>query len=524
MDNSKNMSNNINHKPRIGKGLINMLMFQMYGDEKLIYREYIQNARDAINDAVKEGLLEDITAGCISITINPTNKSIEIRDNGTGISVSKVESVLLNIADSNKDGETSAGQFGIGRLVGGYFCKKLSFKTSFYGEDCASEIIFDIDKIKAILNDDNNDDDATEVISKSTSLNLFDENKDEHYFIVTLKDVDDQEYPTLLHQEKISEYLKEVAPIDYSAQFKNQLINTSVYNDYKDLQNNIGYFKISVNGYFIEKRYGLKIKGTDDVINSLEYFSLKDENYGLLAWGWFALTDFTKAIPASDDNSHFRLRKHNIQVGDKDMLSSFFPEKRGNKYFYGEIHIVNPKIKLNSARDGLAPTPEGECLKRKIAERFRELHDLYYFANKTKNAVKLYNEAYDKLHSGKLTSDSEIKNATEELKKAENNINSISKKASNDSATKKVFDSYKQQINNIDSLKHPNLHKTTNTTNNGRQTKIDTEDPFEELIDKYSKENIKLIRKICELYMKNCPTSNHKLIEELQKKVLKELL
>lgn len=41
------------HKSRIGKGLINMLMFQMYGDEKLIYREYVQNARDAINDAVK---------------------------------------------------------------------------------------------------------------------------------------------------------------------------------------------------------------------------------------------------------------------------------------------------------------------------------------------------------------------------------------------------------------------------------------------------------------------------------------
>ena len=54
----------------------------------------------------------------------------------------------MNIADSEKDGENSAGQFGIGRLVGGYFCKKLTFKTSYKGEDCASEIIFDIDKIK----------------------------------------------------------------------------------------------------------------------------------------------------------------------------------------------------------------------------------------------------------------------------------------------------------------------------------------------------------------------------------------
>lgn len=524
MDNSKVMSNNINHKPRIGKGLINMLMFQMYGDEKLIYREYIQNARDAINDAVKEGLLEDITSGCISITINPTNKFIKIRDNGTGISVSKVESVLLNIADSNKDGETSAGQFGIGRLVGGYFCKELSFKTSFYGEDCASEIIFDIDKIKSILNDDNNDDDATEVISKSTSLNLFEENKNEHYFEVTLRDVDDKEYPTLLDQEKIYDYLKEVAPVDYSAQFKNQLINTSVNNEYKELQNNVGHFKISVNGCFIEKGYGLRIKGTDDVINSLEYFSLQDESYGLLAWGWFALTDFTKAIPTSDDNSHFRLRKHNIQVGDKDMLSPFFPEKRGNKYFYGEIHIVNSRVKLNSARDGLAPTPEGECLKRKIKEQFHKLHYLYHLANKTKNAVKQYNEAYEKCYGIEL-SDSDIKTAKVELEKAENTINAIAKKVSSDSASKKVFDSYTQKIKNTE-----NLDKKTNTTsiveNSGRgvQTEIEIDDPFYDLSKKYSKEQVKLIRKICDSYKNNCPPSNRKLINELQLKVLKELL
>jgi hypothetical protein len=62
------------HKSRIGKGLINMLMFQMYGDEKLIYREYVQNARDAINDAVNHGILGAITDGRISITIN-TNSS-----------------------------------------------------------------------------------------------------------------------------------------------------------------------------------------------------------------------------------------------------------------------------------------------------------------------------------------------------------------------------------------------------------------------------------------------------------------
>ena len=163
------------HKSRIGKGLINMLMFQMYGDEKLIYREYVQNARDAINDAVNHGILGAITDGRISITIDSAKRFIEIRDNGIGIPVERVESVLLDIADSNKDGESSAGQFGIGRLVGGYFCKKLSFRTTYKGEEFASEIVFDIDKIKAILNDENDKRDATDVIDSASSRNLYDE-------------------------------------------------------------------------------------------------------------------------------------------------------------------------------------------------------------------------------------------------------------------------------------------------------------------------------------------------------------
>ena len=290
------------HKSRIGKGLINMLMFQMYGDEKLIYREYVQNARDAINDAVNHGILGAITDGRISITIDSAKRFIEIRDNGIGIPVERVESVLLDIADSDKDGESSAGQFGIGRLVGGYFCKKLSFKTTYKGEELASEIVFDIDKIKAILNDENDKRDATDVIDSASSRNLYDENKDDHYFIVTLYDIDLQ-YPSLLSKDIIADYLREVAPVDYSAQFRNQLIMTSVSGEYEDLQKNVGHFPISINGTAIEKRYGLRVVGTNDIINGLEYFSLKDDTYGLLAWGWYALTDFTKAIPVSDTNT-----------------------------------------------------------------------------------------------------------------------------------------------------------------------------------------------------------------------------
>ena len=85
------------YKSRIGKNLIKMVMFQMYGDSKLIYREYIQNSRDAINEAVKLGILDKVTAGRIVVTIDRENRKIEICDNGTGISVNRAESLLLNI-------------------------------------------------------------------------------------------------------------------------------------------------------------------------------------------------------------------------------------------------------------------------------------------------------------------------------------------------------------------------------------------------------------------------------------------
>lgn len=72
------------HKSRIGKGLINMLMFQMYGDEKLIYREYVQNARDAINDAVNHGILGAITMGRVFRCTKEYSRSSTVRcDNAT---------------------------------------------------------------------------------------------------------------------------------------------------------------------------------------------------------------------------------------------------------------------------------------------------------------------------------------------------------------------------------------------------------------------------------------------------------
>jgi molecular chaperone HtpG len=506
------------HKSKVGKNLISMLMFQMYGDSKLIYREYIQNSRDAINDAVQSGVLSKITDGRISITINKTDKIITIEDNGTGVSIDKVEPVLLDIADSSKDGETSAGQFGIGRLVGGYFCKKLSFKTSFKGENKASEIVFDIDKIKNILDDDSDHSTATEVIDKTTDLKLYEEEASKHYFIVTLENIH-PDYPELLDECVISDYLKEVAPVDYSVPFKNQLVDTCVHDEYRDLHQKVGFFQISVNnGISLKKKYGLKIEGTGDDILRLEYFKFEDEKYGLLAWGWYANTPFSKQIPVSDKNSCFRLRKHNIQVGDANILTQYFPknETRGNKYFYGEIHIVNPKIKLNSARDGLAPTPESEKLKSFIRDKFDELVKLYHLANEIKNVVRDINtiEKEEKLTPEKQ----EEKNIVlDKLYRKEKSKNAQSV------AAKQVIEHYKQQViaSSIETGSDmPQSDKSNIVSTNNL---LKPTDPYESLKEVMSNSDIEITKRIFDLLFAYCPKRHRDLLEELRKKVVKDL-
>ena len=519
------------HKARIGKGLINMLMFQMYGDCKLIYREYIQNARDAINDAVRCGILEDITQGGISIYINDVGREITITDNGTGISIDRVEEVLLDIADSDKDGETSAGQFGIGRLVGGYFCKKLSFKTSFKGEPFASEIIFDIDQIKEILADETNKCEAVEVIDIATEKDIFDEDPDEHYFRVTMSGVD-SDYPDLLDKKAIIEYLQEVAPVDYSDAFYNHLIDTSIPDEYVPLQDKVGHFQIYVNNEVLRKRYGLRIEGTGDRINELEFFKLSDEKFGLLAWGWYAITDFTKAIPISDHNSRFRLRKHNIQVGDADMLTPLFPknESRGNKYFYGEIHIENQKIKLNSARDGIAPTPQSEALKVQLRDFFDQLVKLYHLANTMKKATERVVEAIERVNS---PDDTDFVGAQVQLKEASRKIEAIEEsKNAQSRAAQKVINSYKTKISEAENQAPQSTSepcekeaeiKTVVPPQVVAQPKVEANDMYAPLVDKYNKAEVALIKKVLKVLAESCPSQYQKLVGELTRKTIKQL-
>ena len=85
----------------IGKYTLESLTNGMYASPLDLYREYIQNAVDSIDEAIEKELIGS-TQGKIDIVIDEENDSIVIRDNGTGIPVIRAVQMLVDIGNSKK--------------------------------------------------------------------------------------------------------------------------------------------------------------------------------------------------------------------------------------------------------------------------------------------------------------------------------------------------------------------------------------------------------------------------------------
>lgn len=396
------------HQTKIGKHLIEMLMFNLYADNRVIYREYVQNASDSIQLAIKQGILTPEDA---HITVHIEMGKISIEDNGTGISVNDSERILKDIANSQKD-ESQAGRFGIGRLSGGGYCRTLIFETTQKGENQKSVLSFNVDNIRQIINDPDHQPSASEIIDENTTFRVENEDTDLHYFKVTLKGVLPEYANIICNEQLVTDYLREVAPIKFEASFKHNILDCEIDNEenaeVRDYYNNLDCITLTVNNKLdIRKPYKSKIQSAkNDKIEHVRFFVIKDAQYGDLAWGWAGITPFSEVIKEPDDNAvvGFRLRLHNILIGTKNHFDEqrVFKQSRSNKYFVGEVHVINKNIKPTPQRDDLAPSKETICFYDGIRKLFcDEFERIYQSANNLKVALNKFNEgriSIDELH------------------------------------------------------------------------------------------------------------------------------
>ena len=70
----------------IGKNVLDNLTLSMYKDSRIIYREYIQNSADAIDDAVSLGIVSEKDAAIV-INLDTNKRIITIEDNATNYKI-----------------------------------------------------------------------------------------------------------------------------------------------------------------------------------------------------------------------------------------------------------------------------------------------------------------------------------------------------------------------------------------------------------------------------------------------------
>lgn len=340
---------------RVGKYTLESLTTGMYSDPKIVYREYIQNSVDSLEQAVSLGMLEQQSMR-IDIIVNAEEAYIAIKDNGTGIPVQEATKTLMDVGSSKKRNANNRGFRGIGRLGGMSYCDSLIFTTSAENENVKTIVSFDCKKLKRLLVPGEYEDmSLSAVLEEITSVETLSEKKERHYFHVEMVGVDG--FSDLLNIDAAKSYISQVAPVPYQSRY---FIYTSQLKEY-----------LYSNGYNLEEfpifvgeteavlepiykpnksRFAAdRAKRTIDEITKMSYFDIVIDGE-LYALGWYGNCGWYGFL--SDKGlAGLRVRKGNILIGDSRTMNLIFKEARFNGWTQGEIFIVTDKLIPNARRD-----------------------------------------------------------------------------------------------------------------------------------------------------------------------------
>ncbi len=509
---------------KIGKDVIESLTLGMYEDSRFIYREYIQNSADQIDRAVEEKLLDSYRDGRIEIDINCSTKSISVFDNATGIESSKVQPILKNIAQSTKDRTKNKGFRGIGRLGGLAYCDRLIFETSYKGEAIKSTLIWDSQKLKAIINNRAVKEEASDVIDEVTDFSTELEDVNTHYFKVTLENISNK---AVLNRHDIYDYLSMVAPVPFGKGFI--VFKDKVLNKAQELDYAIDEYQIFLNKNQVFKAYTASIYDGDksnkkkiDEIHEIETYEIRNSKDKLLAWGWYSISSLIKQMPRINIARSLRLRKGNIQIGLEDTLDKLFKDSRWSKYYYGEVYTVSPDLIPNARRDYFLENNDLKEFEKLIKVKFNELQKLNYYSSnirsekrKIDDFVTFSKEFEEKTNKGGFTDNEEKKlyqekfdSKKEKAIKAKEELKKVKVSSTSDSQ-KKIYEK-------LIGEKTKDVEKVTVKEGNGK-TKYLTDD-----ITKLNRKDRKLVSRVLSVIdsvlMKELADNlKHKIIEELNK-------
>ena len=335
----------------VGADILNLVTTGMYHTPLAVYREYIQNAADAI-----EGVGWS-DKGHVKISIDPGERSVKISDNGPGLTHAEAKRELIPVARSRKRHGVHRGFRGIGRLAGLAFADTVTFRTRARRTHSVSEISWDGTTLRESAVEGA---DPGQIIQNCVEVSRIDGTGwPKHFFEVEIRHVARHAAGRILNRRAVRGYIGEVCPVPMSDDFPfNKEVEELFAGGRQPLT-----LEVMLEGESepIRRRLGAGLRFSDDRTDAfVELQPLRvpaADNDKDAAIGWVAHSSYLGAIPKELGVRGLRLREGNIQIGGDDVFDSLFREERFNRWCVGELHIVDERLLPNGRRDYFEPSP-----------------------------------------------------------------------------------------------------------------------------------------------------------------------
>jgi hypothetical protein len=380
---------------RIGSFFLETLTTGMYEDAFHCIREYVQNALDAIGDAISAGLIR-VGEGRITVTIGGTAKlpNLSIRDNGTGVKAAEAVDRFVSLGASMKHPVRHAGFRGIGRLAGIAYCSTLKFITKASGEEAATILEFDCAKLRGFMAPGAQPREVSDVVRSSVTVRAERHRIDEHFTDVEMIGLSGLGLG-FVEPEKLVAYLSQHSPVDYAEGFElaDRIRSLAVSFgasipvvevELRNRRERVAIFKPYRNSY------PTSVLNAKSTIRDLETYTSKEHGW----FGWFGVSNFPGEI-TDETVAGLRFRMKNIQIGDEDLieklaarLTASGSDRRLQRWAVGEIFVTNTEVVPNARRDGFEDNQAWRNIQADVQEIARRIVKRIRNASTVRNKIK----------------------------------------------------------------------------------------------------------------------------------------
>ena len=432
-----------------GAGLLGLVTTGMYDNPLSMYREYIQNAADAVMGSGLPGRAR------VEIAIDVTERRIRIRDNGPGLSHEEALERLLPIGRSDKRLGIDRGFRGVGRLAGLAFAKAVSFTTRARENQAVTRITWHSDRLPALTSTESELEEA--ILDCVDVKTLRGSDYPGHFFEVEVGDVARHSAGLLLNRDAVRDYVGEVCPVPMSSEFPSADRVEGLFCGAEAPLT----LEVLLEGDPdpVERPYGQSIRLSANREAEFTEFQVVHipsvDGNGEAALGWIAHSSYLGAIPKEQRVRGIRARVGNIQIGGEAVFDDLFTEERFNRWCVGELHILDSRIIPNARRDYFEPGPHLRNLEnqltpvlRNISTRCRRESTARNRARKALYALCNIEDLYALATSGYLTSEDSadlVQEAWRELEEVRKSIG----KGNLDNGTLQRLDNAEDNLNSF---------------------------------------------------------------------------